>query len=89
MVFVLVEDTLTRAERELVRNGDEDRVLRVREELQRVMHEPRGREIERPTGRAMVGFMSTNHVDPDLAVEIFMFAPDGSHGRTAHGEVEA
>jgi uncharacterized protein YbcI len=74
-VFVVVEDTLTRAERELVRIGDEQIVLRMREGLQRAMHEALDREVERLTGRRVIGFMSTNHIEPDLAVEVFILAP--------------
>jgi uncharacterized protein YbcI len=81
-VFVVVEDTLTRAERELVRIGDEKLVLRMREGLQRAMHEALDIEVERLTGRRVIGFMSSNHIDPDLAVEVFIFAPDGLDGRT-------
>jgi uncharacterized protein YbcI len=33
------------------------------------------REIEALTGRTVVGFMSDNHIDPDLAVEVFVLAP--------------
>jgi uncharacterized protein YbcI len=75
-VFVVVEETLTRAERELVRIGDEQTVLRMREGLQRAMHEKLDAEVERLTGRRVIGFMSTNHIEPDLAVEVFIFAPE-------------
>jgi uncharacterized protein YbcI len=75
-VFVVVEDTLTRAERELVRIGDEQIVLRMREGLQRAMHAKLDAEVERLTGRRVIGFMSTNHIEPDLAVEVFIFAPE-------------
>jgi uncharacterized protein YbcI len=33
------------------------------------------REIEDLTGRKVVGFMSDNHIDPDLAVEVFVLEP--------------
>ena len=32
------------------------------------------REIEQLTGRKVIGFMSDNHIDPDLAVEVFVLA---------------
>ena len=32
-------------------------------------------EIEALTGRKVIGFMSDNHIDPDLAVEVFVLAP--------------
>jgi uncharacterized protein YbcI len=88
-VFVVVEDTLTHAERELVRIGDEELVLRVREGLQRAMHESLDREVERLTGRTVIGFMSANHIEPDLAVEIFVLAPNGPVARTAEGDSTA
>jgi uncharacterized protein YbcI len=88
-VFVVVEDTLTHAERQLVRIGDEAVVLRVREGLQRAMHDKLDREVERLTGRSVIGFMSTNHIDPDLAVEVFVFAPQGATGRTTEADSTA
>ena len=33
------------------------------------------REIEQLTGRKVIGFMSDNHIDPDLAVEVFVLEP--------------
>jgi uncharacterized protein YbcI len=88
-VFVVVEDTLTRAERELVRIGDEQLVLRMREGLQRAMHESLDGEIERLTGRRVIGFMSANHIEPDLAVEVFVLAPTESAARTADADSAA
>ncbi|HEY1777022.1 MAG TPA: Na-translocating system protein MpsC family protein [Solirubrobacteraceae bacterium] len=88
-VFVVVEDTLTRAERELVRIGDTEIVLRMREGLQRAMHETLDREVSRLTGRQVIGFMSTNHIDPDLAVEVFVLAPGDPDRRAAEGDSSA
>ena len=88
-VFVVVEDTLTVAERKLVQNGDERTVLRGREALQRAMHGDLDRDIAELTGRDVIGFMSTNHIDPDLGVEVFILAPDGSSGRRAEGDSAA
>ncbi|HEY7968154.1 MAG TPA: Na-translocating system protein MpsC family protein [Solirubrobacteraceae bacterium] len=85
-VFVVVEDALTQAERELVRIGDTEVVLRGRQGLQRAMHGTLNREIERLAGREVIGFMSTNHIEPDLAVEIFILAPEDSDGRLAQGD---
>ncbi|HZL54553.1 MAG TPA: Na-translocating system protein MpsC family protein [Solirubrobacteraceae bacterium] len=77
-VFVVVEDTLTRAEHELVRIGDEQIVLRMREGLQRAMRASLGSEVERLTGRRVIGFMSTNQIEPNLAVEVFILAPEAA-----------
>ena len=74
-VFVVLQDTLTRGEQSLVGAGDSTIVLDVRRRWQRVMQDEISREIEELTGRAVVGFMSDNHIDPDLAVEVFVLAP--------------
>jgi hypothetical protein len=34
----------------------------------------------------VIGFMSTNHVDPDLGVEVFILEPVDVDGRIAEGE---
>jgi len=84
-IFVVVEDTLTRAERELVRIGDQELVLRLREGLQRAMHESLDSDIERLTGQPVIGFMSTNNIDPDLAVEVFILGPGDANGASGNG----
>jgi uncharacterized protein YbcI len=32
--------------------------------------------VEEATGRSVIAFMSDNHVEPDLACEIFVLAPE-------------
>lgn len=85
-IFVVVQDTLTKGERSLVEAGDTESVLRMREAWQRVMHDSLNRDIEQLTGRRIVGFMSTNHVEPDVGVEIFILEPDGGGDRVAEGD---
>jgi uncharacterized protein YbcI len=34
-------------------------------------------KIEELTGRKVMAFMSANHIDPDLAAELFVLEPDG------------
>ena len=34
-------------------------------------------KIEELTGRKVAAFMSANHIDPDLAAEVFVLEPDG------------
>ena len=74
-VFVVLQDTLTRGERSLVGAGHGAAVLDLRRRWQGVMESEVSREIEALTGRTVVGFMSDNHIDPDLAVEVFVLAP--------------
>ena len=50
-------------------------VLDLRRRWQGVMQADVSREIEELTGRKVIGFMSDNHIDPDLAVEVFVLEP--------------
>ena len=50
-------------------------MLDLRRRWQRVMEAEVSREIEELTGRKVIGFMSDNHIDPDLAVEVFVLEP--------------
>jgi uncharacterized protein YbcI len=74
-VFVVLQDTLTRGERTLVDAGESDAVLDLRRRWQNVMRRSCSRKIEGLTGRKVVGFMSDNHIDPDIAVEVFILEP--------------
>jgi uncharacterized protein YbcI len=74
-VFVVLQDSMTRGERTLADAGEGEAVLDLRRRWQRVMKDQISREIERLTGRKVIGFMSDNHIDPDLAVEVFVLAP--------------
>jgi uncharacterized protein YbcI len=71
-VFVFLQDTLTRGERTLVAAGEGDAVLDLRRRWQKVMRDGCSRAIEVLTGRQVVGLMSDNHIDPDIAVEVFI-----------------
>ncbi len=74
-VFVVLQDTLTRGELNLVEAGESEAVLGLRRLWQEVMRGSCSRAIEELTGRKVVGFMSDNHIDPDIAVEVFILEP--------------
>src|SRR3954471_1416274 len=74
-VFVVLQDSLTVGERTLADAGQGRAVLDLRRRWQEVMKERVSLEIEELTGRKVVGFMSDNHIDPDLAVEVFVLEP--------------
>jgi uncharacterized protein YbcI len=74
-VFVVLQDTLTRGELNLVEAGESGAVLGLRRLWQSVMRDSCSRAIEGLTGRKVVGFMSDNHIDPDIAVEVFILEP--------------
>src|SRR3954449_10968723 len=67
-VFVVLQDTLTTGEQTLSDAGQGGAVLDLRRRWQGVMQDQVSREIEELTGRKVIGFMSDNHIDPDLAV---------------------
>jgi uncharacterized protein YbcI len=71
-VFVVLEDNLTRGERNLAEAGEGAAVIDIRKRWQRVMEAEMTRKVEELTGRKVVGFLSDNHFDPDLAVEVFL-----------------
>jgi uncharacterized protein YbcI len=74
-VFVVLQDSLTLGEQTLTDAGQGQVVLDLRRRWQGVMEVDVSREIEELTGRKVVGFMSDNHIDPDLAVEVFVLEP--------------
>jgi uncharacterized protein YbcI len=74
-VFVVLQDSLTVGEQTLTDAGHGQAVLDLRRRWQAIMERDVSREIEKLTGRAVVGFMSDNHIDPDLAVEVFVLEP--------------
>jgi uncharacterized protein YbcI len=74
-VFVVLQDSLTVGERTLVDAGETAVVLDLRRRWQSVMREEMSEKVEELMGRKVVGFMSDNHIDPDLAVEVFVLEP--------------
>ena len=80
-VFVVLQDTLTVGEQVLSDAGHDEAVLDLRRRWQGVMKKDVSREIEELTGRKVVGFMSDNHIDPDIAVEVFVLEPLPGDGR--------
>ena len=74
-IFVVLQDSLTRGEQTLADAGEGNAVLDLRRRWQRVMQTELSQEIEQLTGRKVIGFMSDNHLDPDLAVEVFILEP--------------
>ncbi len=72
VVLVLLEQTLTKGEQVLVKKGRTEQVLALRHEYQEAMREESSLKVAELTGRNVVAFMSANHIDPDLASEIYV-----------------
>jgi uncharacterized protein YbcI len=84
-VMILFGDTLTRGERQLVATGKAERVLQLRHEFQLVMRDELVEAVEGVTGRKVIAFMSQNHIDPDLAVEVFILEPEDGEADASDG----
>ena len=76
-VLVMLRDTLTTGERTLVATGRSDLVLETRRAYQGAMRTEATSVVQELTGREVIGFMSDNHIDPDLAAEVFILRPNG------------
>ena len=74
-VMILLGDTLTRGEQKLVEGGQAARVLQLRHDYQIVMKDELVKAVEDSLNRKVIAFMSQNHIDPDLAVEVFALEP--------------
>jgi uncharacterized protein YbcI len=74
-VTVLLGDTLTPGERRLADGGRAEHVLNNRHEFQRLMRDDLVKVVEDALDRKVIAFMSTNHIDPDMAVEVFVLEP--------------
>jgi uncharacterized protein YbcI len=75
LVVVLLANALTKGERYLAENERSEQVLEMRRAYQEAMTEECSIAVERIIGRKVVAFMSANHIDPDLAAEIFVLEP--------------
>jgi uncharacterized protein YbcI len=75
LVTIVLADTLTKGESTLVENGKSDRVLQLRHDYQVAMRDELIALVEDRLERKVIAFMSQNHIDPDLAVEVFVLEP--------------
>jgi uncharacterized protein YbcI len=81
-VLILLGDTLTKGEQSLVNRGMSDHVLDTRQRNQVALREDLIAAVEQHTGRHLIAFMSSNHIDPDLAAEVFVLEPLRTNGAT-------
>ena len=85
LIAVVLRDTLTRGEVQLVENGRADHVRMTRRYFQDAMRKDITRGIEELTGRKVIAFMSDNHFEPDLAVELVLLEPRANEGAPETG----
>ena len=72
MVICVLRDGLTTVEKTLFERGKGDVVREMRAAFQDAVADRFTSTIERLTDRKVIAFMSQNHIDPDLAVEVFV-----------------
>jgi uncharacterized protein YbcI len=76
-VLVVLEDVFTTAERTLVAAGRAQQVKETRDALAEAMRERFCDAVELVCGRRVRASFSQTHVDPEMAVELFLLEPDG------------
>jgi uncharacterized protein YbcI len=74
-VVCILRGGFTTVERTLLDTGQVDPVYRMRRTFQEVMEDEFRSVVEEATGRKVIAYMSTVHIDPDLAVELFVLEP--------------
>ena len=74
-IIVVLRDTLLKAERSLVDDGQRHAVMDMRRRFQATMERELVAVVTEHSGRAVEAFLSDNAIDPDIAVEIFILKP--------------
>ena len=72
VVVTLMHGVLTNAEKSLAKTDHAPAVKNIRQLLHQTLEADSRAAIERLTGRKVVAFISGNHLDPDIAVELFI-----------------
>lgn len=75
LVTVVLFGSLSRGELLLVHGGLGAEVERIRRAYQRAMQAELVSGVEELLGRRVAAFLSTNHLDPDVAIESFVLEP--------------
>ena len=72
MVVCVLSDIYTAAERTLIGAGQAEHVRRTRTLHQEALEDEYKASIERILGRPVAALLSAVHVDPDVAIEVFL-----------------
>jgi uncharacterized protein YbcI len=72
LIVCALSDGFTAIERTMMEGGEQNRVLEMRRDFQRLMKVRYSEMIEELTGRKVLAFLSQAHVEPDLTVEMFL-----------------
>ncbi|MGN6169444.1 MAG: Na-translocating system protein MpsC family protein [Solirubrobacteraceae bacterium] len=83
VIVTLMNEVLTHAEKSLNKSNQADAVNHIRHLFQETMEADFREAVERLTGRTVLAFISGNHIDPDVAAELFIL--DGPPGKPGAG----
>jgi uncharacterized protein YbcI len=75
LIVVVLQNSLTPGERYLADENRGEQVLDMRRAYQDAMRTDCIAAVENLTSRTVTAFMSANHIDPDLAAEVFILKP--------------
>ena len=76
-IICMLEEGFTTVERTLIEGGRAGAVHDIRRTFREAMEEQFTHVVEEAMGRTVTAYLSQVHVDPDLAVELFVLAPVG------------
>ena len=76
-VVTFLEDIYTPFEKTLIAGGHNQLVIDARFAFQQMMRDTYIGIVETVTGRTVRAFISQNHIDPAIAVEMFVLDPEG------------
>jgi uncharacterized protein YbcI len=75
ILLVVLGGGYLEAERTLYEAGRDEEVRAARQALQEVLENPMRELIQEHVGRQVAAFLSAQHQDPDLQVEVFVLEP--------------
>lgn len=72
VVLTLMHDVLSPADKAVAESNHGDAIVSIRHLYQEAMQADFTKAVERLTERKVIAFISGNHIDPDIAAEIFI-----------------
>ncbi len=79
VIVCVLGATLTKGEQTLAQSGRSELVLESRRAFQDAFQADAINAVQEISHRRVVAFMSSNHINPDLAVEVFVLDPAPGH----------
>jgi len=85
---VVLDDTLTKAETNLVAAGEIESVLQQRRTFHRMMRDEAVAAVEQETGRKVRAFLSDISPEAGVGVHVFVFEPVAETGEAYYAEAD-